>query len=125
MSEADLWLTIIEAIGRIQKQIRWKPGKDIEHLERRIKKGHLPVGTTLGEYEAIIKTVVNCSEALVYSYDWEGTIYAAVVTDVNERRWLVMMSPEGVMETAFVIDTKDYLEGIEYTLLGTLQGFEA
>ena len=45
---------VVDAIRRMREGLRWRPEKDIQHLAKRIELGHLPVGTTLAEYEAII-----------------------------------------------------------------------
>ena len=57
-----------DAIRLVRAQIRWKPGKDVEHLEKRIDLGHLPPGTTLDVYEAIIAAIVQDPLSKVYLY---------------------------------------------------------
>jgi hypothetical protein len=44
---------IADAIRRLREGVRWRPGKNAQHLAKRIELGNLPVGTTLAEYEAI------------------------------------------------------------------------
>jgi hypothetical protein len=38
---------ITEAICRLRERVRWRPGKDTQHLAKRIELGQLPVGTTI------------------------------------------------------------------------------
>ena len=59
---------ITEAIRRLRERVRWRPGKNSQHLAKRIELGHLPVGTTLAEYEAIIICVLRTSTAEVFVY---------------------------------------------------------
>jgi hypothetical protein len=59
---------IVAAIRRLREGVRWRPGKHAQHLTKRIELGHLPVGTTLAEYEAIIIRVISTSTAEVFVY---------------------------------------------------------
>ena len=124
MNEKDLITCALEAIDFVRDEIRWKPGKDIEHLKRRTKKRHLPKNATLQDYEAIIRKVVNEPTAQIFIYDWFGTPYPTVVAKVGNQLWLTMVNTGGVIETAFVVDRDEYLEGNDYTLLGVLQELE-
>lgn len=117
----DLWDITRQAIEKVRKEIRWKPGKDIDHLKHRIVRGHLAHDTTLESYEAIIMTVVNDPNADVYVLDWQGTPYPVVVVDVDNKPWLVMTSEAGIMETAFLVDEEGYLDDEAFTRLGTLK----
>jgi hypothetical protein len=81
--------------------VRWRPGKNTQHLAKRIELGHLPVGTTLAEYEAIIIRVIRTSTAEVFVYRWGEPVYPTVVADVERVQWLVMVGLDSVMETAF------------------------
>jgi hypothetical protein len=33
-----------DAICRLRERVRWRPGKSTQHLAKRIKLGHIPVG---------------------------------------------------------------------------------
>ena len=61
---------VIDAIRRLREGLRWRLGKDTQHLAKRIELGHLPVGTTLADYEAIIIRVISTSTAEVFVYRW-------------------------------------------------------
>jgi hypothetical protein len=65
---------ITDAIRRLRERVRWRPEKDTQHLAKRIELGHLPVGTTLAEYEAIIIRVISTSTAEVFVYRWGDTV---------------------------------------------------
>jgi hypothetical protein len=111
---------ITDAIRRLRERVRWRPGKNIQHLAKRIELGHLPVGTTLAEYEATIIRVISTSTAEVFVYRWGDTVYPTVVAEVEGVRWLVMVGLDGVMETAFPPeDPETYLSNLRFQRLGT------
>jgi hypothetical protein len=110
-----------DAIRRLRERVRWRPGKNTQHLAIRIELGHLPVGTILAEYEAIIIGAISPSTAEVVVYRWGEPIYPTVVADVEGVRWLVMVGLDSVMETAFPPeDTEAYLANLRFQRLGTL-----
>ncbi len=110
---------IAEAIRRVQAHVRWKPGKDHQHLTKRIRQGHLAFATTLAEYQQIILTIVSHPDAFVYVYRYGSTDYPAVVASYQGRIWLVMFSLEGIMETAFPPDDPDmYFDDPRYIPVG-------
>jgi hypothetical protein len=113
---------IADVIRKLREGIRWKPGKDAQHLAKRIELGHLPVGTTLAEYEAIITRVISTSTAAVFVYRWGETLYPTVVAEVEGARWLVMVGLDSIMETAFPPqDPETYLANLRFQRLGTLE----
>jgi hypothetical protein len=113
---------IADAIRRLREGIRWRPGKDAQHLAKRIELRHLPVGTTLAEYEAIIIRVISTSTAEVFVYRWGETLYPTVVAEVEGTRWLVMLGLDSIMETAFPPENPAiYLANLRFQRLGTLE----
>lgn len=54
------------AILAAQPHVRWKLGKDIQGLEKRIRLGHLPKGKTLDEYNQIVAAVLHHQGSEVY-----------------------------------------------------------
>ena len=113
---------IVEAIRLLQDQVQWKPGKDSQHLIKRIALGHLPPGATVAEYNALIRRVVQTPAAEVFVYRWSATDYLTVVAAVDGIRWLVMCGLDGVMETAFPPeDPETYLADTRFIRLGTLK----
>ncbi len=96
--------TILRALQQVQTQIRWKPGKDYGHLNKRKDRGHLPPQTKLAEYEAIIGAVVRHPEAFIYIYRYGLKDYPTVVAPYEGQIWMVMFGPDGIMETAFPPD---------------------
>ena len=113
---------IVGAIRRLREQVRWRPGRDIQHLAKRIALGHLPVGTTIAEYGALILRVVNTPTAEVFAYHWGETISPTVVAEVEGVRWLVMMGLDSIMETAFPPEAPEmYLANLQFQRLGTLE----
>jgi hypothetical protein len=113
---------VIDAIRRLREGLRWRPGKDTQHLAKRIELGHLPVGTTLAEYEAIVIRVISTSAAEVFVYRWGETLHPTVVAEVEGARWLVMVGFDSTMETAFPPeDPETYLANLRFQRLGTLE----
>ena len=113
---------IADAIRRLREGVRWRPEKDVQHLAKRIELGHLPVGTTLAEYEAIIIRVIRTSTAEVFVYRWGESLYPTVIAEVEGVRWLVMVGLDSIMETAFPPeDTVTYLTNRRFQRLGTLE----
>jgi hypothetical protein len=94
----------LEALRQLQQEIRWKAGKALSHLEKRIRLKHLPEGTTLEVYGALILSIVQDPSAELLVYQFGEHLYPTVVAMVEERLWLVMMDANGVMETAFPPD---------------------
>ena len=111
-----------DTIRRLREGLRWRPGKDTQHLAKRIELEHLSVGTTLAGYEAIIIRVINTSTAEVFAYRWGETSFPAVVAEVEGVRWLVMVGLDSVMETAFPPEKPEtYLANLRFQRLGTLE----
>jgi len=113
---------VASTIRQIQSSIRWKPGKAVQHLKRRIDLGHLPPGATVHEYQSIIFAILGDPLADVFVYSWGDTLYPTVVSEYDGRRWLVMFSLSGVMETAFPPDDpEEYLSDPRFRRLGALR----
>jgi len=102
--------------------IRWKPGKDVAHLQTRKERGHLPADATLDDYHAIVRTVLRQPTAQVFVYRFGDSLYPTVVAEVDTAPWLVMLTSEGVMETAFIVhDFTRYLAAPQFERLGQLE----
>jgi hypothetical protein len=102
--------------------VRWRLGKNTQHLAKRIELGHLPVGTTLAEYEATIIRVISTSTAEVFVYRWGETVYPTIIAEVEGVRWLVLVGLDSIMETAFPPkDPEAYLANLRFQRLGTLE----
>jgi hypothetical protein len=57
---------VIEAIRLLRDHVQWKLGKDSQHLTKRLALRHLPPGTTVAEYNALIRRVVQSPAAEVF-----------------------------------------------------------
>lgn len=113
---------VVEALRQLRVQVRWRPGKALQHLAKRSALGHLPPEATMAEYEALIQAIVQTPAAEVLVYQWGETAYPTVVAEVDGVRWLVMLGMDGVMETAFPpADPTMYLGDPRFTRLGTLE----
>ena len=122
----DLLTNFREALFLVRQEIRWKAGKGPEHLEKRIRLGHLKPRATLSGYEKVILTVVNRSDADAYVYKFGAAVYAAVGARVAGAYWLVMFGMDGVMETVFPpFDPEDYLTDFRFKRIGVLREVES
>lgn len=77
---------VANALRDVQTQVRWKPGKDVEHLRTRIDYGHLPADAGLDDYETIISDVLNNPASEVYVFVWQDDAYPTVVAEHEGRR---------------------------------------
>ncbi len=113
---------ILSAIRQASEEVRWKAGKALPHLEKRILKGHLHSNATLETYHDVIVTVMTHPEAQLYLYTFQESLYPTIVAPIADQHWLVMIGMDGVMETAFPPDDPDtYLSDAHFTHLGALQ----
>lgn len=116
---------ILNAIDSAKRRIRWRAGKDVQHLAKRIRVGHLAPSTTLAEYHGVIRAVLDCPRAELYVYRFGQDTYPTVVAEHAGRRWLVMLDLDGKMETAFPPnDPEDYLAQPRFERLGAPQDLE-
>lgn len=97
--------------------LKWKLGKNVEHLEKRKRKGHIPSDFTLDDYERVILSIINNVENDVYLYYLKGFIKDYFV--FGNGSWIVIIGDDSIIDTAFQIDTSysDYLskdKGYEY-----------
>jgi len=119
---AELRNQVANAIRQVQFKVRWKSGKALQHLKRRIDYGHLPPDATAEEYETIIIAILSDSLADVFVYTWGDASYPTVVAEYSGYRWLVMFSLSGIMETAFPPDDpEEYLSDPRFRRLGNLK----
>jgi hypothetical protein len=118
----ELRLLAAAAIQMVCHHVRWKPGKDVQHLEKRIRRGHLPPGTELDQYNQLIQKILTDPESNVYHYPFGQADYFSITTEIEERAWLVLISAKGFMETAFPPDDmQDYLVQSKYVFLGKVK----
>jgi len=113
---------LLDALKALRGKVKWKPGKDISHLEKRRRMGHLAPHVTLTEYEKIILKLVNNGENVVYLYEIREEHYYAVRGEIHDQLWLVVFGAKGLMETAFPpVNMDDYLERRGFVLLGRIE----
>jgi hypothetical protein len=64
---------------------------------------------------------VHQETAKVYRYWYQQIAYVTVVAKIEEQDWLVMIGPNGVLETAFVVERPErYLQKPGFEYLGRL-----
>lgn len=118
----ELRLLAAAAIRMVRHQVRWKPGKDVQHLEKRIGRDHLAPGASLDQYNQLIQKILSEPESDVYHYSFGQTDYFSVTNEINGKPWLVLVSAKGIMETAFPPDDlHDYIVQSKYFFLGKLK----
>lgn len=105
---SDLRDQIVAAIQSARTNLQWKPGSIVRHLLKRKLRGHLPIEATIDHYEQIIFAVLNDSEAEVYIYRHNDVPYFAVVSAIQDQTWLVMFTPDNLIESAFVVERPNY-----------------
>jgi hypothetical protein len=116
-----LLATIFEAIQVARTNVQWKSGKDIQHLAKRIRLGHLSTEAKLLDYEAIIAEVLKDSEVRVYGFLYGDKPYPTMVATLADKEWLVIIGLDGVMETAFPPDDPaSYLAEPAFVYVGVL-----
>lgn len=114
--------TIIRSIEKAKRQITWKPNKANPHLLKRIRLNHLPVNSTLKDYEHIIQSILANPEAQVYIYTYGIDLYPTLTAYNQNRLWLLMLTSEGIIETAFPpSNPSNYLSNSAFTYLGKLE----
>lgn len=112
---------LVHAVGKIQRQINWKVGKDVAHLNKRRQMQHLQPSATMLEYEKIILELVRNGQNTVYLYEFSGDHYYVARGVTQNREWLVIFGGGGLMETAFPPeDMDDYIERRGFVLLGRI-----
>lgn len=112
---------IADAILTVRSQVRWKPGSAARHLQKRKVRRHLPAAASLDDYERIIQAILEDARADVHAYWHAGTPYAAIVAVCQGRRWLVMLSLDGLVESAYVVEhPEQYLGQSAFERLGSL-----
>jgi hypothetical protein len=118
----ELRLLAAAAIQMVRHHVRWKPGKDVQHLEKRIRRGHLPPGAGLDQYNKLIQEILTDPESNVYHYPFGQADYFSTTNEIEGRPWLVLISAKGFMETAFPPDDmQDYIVQSKYVFLGKLK----
>lgn len=118
----SLHLATAQAVRQARIEIRWKPGKDVEHLQKRIQFQQLAPETTLADYEAMIKLLLHDLDALLYLYFYNDSPYPVVIADWHEQRWAVIINMNGILDTAFLLlKPQQYIERRGLVYLGRLQ----
>lgn len=98
------------ALRNARRETRWKLGKDVKHLEKRKAMGHLPEEYSLEKFTGLIQKLLWEEVNEVYVYKFGQERYYFVRGMVGEEEWIVILSKEGVIETAFPpYDIEDYL----------------
>jgi hypothetical protein len=112
---------ISSLIQRLRQGNIWKPAAAARNLQKRKLRGHLPPDATLTDYEVVIQHVLEAEGVLVYIYSTGESPYLAVDAWLNSRLWLVIVSFEGIMETAFVVENSEtYLDREAFPYVGKM-----
>lgn len=118
----DYILEAASGINVIRKEVRWKPQKDKEHIEKRKARGQLPEDTSLKDYNALISSLVLNNENDVYLYKFGLDRYYIIRGKVENLEWIVIFSKDGVVETAFPPDdTELYIKKRGFLYIGKIR----
>ena len=110
-----------EALRQVRARQQWKPGRDIIHLRKRQRKGHLPVEASMETYNQLIRDLVHAPGSLTYRCPVGERSYYAVRGRAGDREWLVIFDAQGLLETAFPLNDMDgYLSSQGFEYLGTV-----
>ena len=63
------------AIRALLGRVRCRPGKDQEHLAKRIAMGHMAPDSTVEDFNALIRDVLGQGTSVVYCYPFAGVDY--------------------------------------------------
>jgi hypothetical protein len=113
----QLSVEVAEALRNVRALRQWKPGRDVAHLRKRQRRGHLPAEADMETYNQLIQNLVHTLDSLTYCYPVGEHRYYAVRGKVEQREWLIIFDAQGILETAFPpTDIEGYLnrQGFEY-----------
>jgi hypothetical protein len=114
-------LRMVDALRAIRQRVRWKPGKDIAHIEKRRNMQHIPFSASLSDYEKIIADIVGNNQNMIYLYDFAGIHFYGVRGLVDNAERLVIFGAGGLMETAFPPrDIDDYISHRGFIWVGLI-----
>jgi hypothetical protein len=99
--EREYLIEASSALNALRREIRWKPGKDEKHLEKRKAMGHLPKHSSLEDYNTLINKLIRDDSNIVYLYEFKMERYYAVKGNIQGIDWIVIFGKDGMMETAF------------------------
>jgi hypothetical protein len=121
---ADIHLTkgqIASTIQLTRTEIRWKPGSDVKHLLKRKMRRHLPPEASLEDYNHVIRSVLSTPDGAVYVYWYNEKAYVTVIAVLEGAQWLVMMSMDGIVESAYIVENPEtYLSQPNFEHIGSL-----
>lgn len=121
MEESRFVTDIANSIRSAQEQLRWRPGSASRHLLKRKLRGHLPTDVTLNDYHNVIKSVLETRTAEVYIHFHGNNNYPTIVSTIDGKAWLVMLTIEGIIETAFIVENPEtYFSSARFKFISPL-----
>jgi len=116
-----LRVAITQAIRQARIEIKWKPGKAVAHLQKRIQLRQLSSDATLAGYEAIIRGLLHDPNGLIYLYFYNDAPYPVIIAEDQGQLWAVIINLEGRLDTAFLLlKPEQYIERRGLVYLGRL-----
>jgi hypothetical protein len=118
-------MQIKNLLGEIKENgLKWKPGSDCKHLERRKKRKHIPSDFTISDYNNLILSILKSGESDIYIYFLQHFDQRYFV--FGDGQWIVIVGENGIMETAMAMNNerkyKRYLdEGKGYKYMGKIK----
>ena len=120
MAHAKAALVAFQTLG-----VTWSEEGGEHHLWKRIEAGDLDPGTTMDEFEALIRSVVESAASEVYAdpgdLRLEGAVWV-VATASASGAWIVKVHADGSVRTAFPpFDPRRYLLDHGNRYIGTVR----
>lgn len=97
--------------------LKWKKGKLEQHVNKRIRKGHIPENWTKKEYQSRIMEIMQNKSSDVFLYYNEGFNQKYFI--FGDKEWISIIGENGVIDTAYPPD-----KGYNYYLNKQLTGIK-
>jgi hypothetical protein len=100
----------------------WKFGSDVHHLNKRIRRGHLPGDFTIADMNQLIRDICTFPEHETYVY-YKDCFEQDYFVFGDGVYWIVIVGENGIMETLFPPDSYSWYLDPEfgYQYLGTIK----
>lgn len=110
------------ALEALRRSIQWKPGKDLTHLEKRKRRGHLSKEFSLEDLNRLIQNLIHQDTSKIYLYRFGENRYYIVRGEIEKKEWFIIFSKEGIIETVFPPrNAERYLSRRGMALLGEMR----
>ena len=100
---------------------QWKPGKDLDHLNKRINRQDVSMDFTLQEYNKLIVKIMTNDKSEMHIYRLDSFHQSYFAFSAND--WIVIIGEDAMMETCMKSTSSErYLSAEKgYTYIGTVK----